>query len=230
MEPTNEKPSIQERYELEPMPVGVGGRRLEIYGVGNWDRFVAELAEKGDAGLQDFPFWIKFWEASFVLADDLVRRSFAPGTEVLEIGAGMGLAGLFLAACGHRVTLTDYNDDVLDLLALNARHNGLDTATVQRFDWLDPQLAGSFDIVCGSEVVYQQRFFAPMVELFRRYLKPGGAVHLAHNLRHECIAAFIDALPAEFRAASRIKTFRGDGQAHRIVLHAIRAAETASIP
>jgi predicted nicotinamide N-methyase len=222
MEPTKEKASIQERFDLTPIPVGVEGKRLEIYGIGNWDRFVSELAEKGEEYIKEFPFWIKFWEASFVLADDLVRCPLKPGSEVLEIGAGMGLTGLFLAAHGHRVTITDFDEDVLALLSLNAGHNGLNTVTVRRLDWLDPDLTGTFDVICGSEVVYQERFFAPMISLFHRYLKPSGVVHLAHNMRHECIAKFIDTMPADFQVEKRIKSFRGDGQVHRIVLHALR--------
>lgn len=224
MKPTEKKTSIQERFDLTPIPVDVGGKRLEIYGIGNWDRFVAELGEKGKAYISKFPFWIKFWEASFVLADDLVRRPLKPGSEVLEIGAGMGLAGLFLAAGGHKVTMTDFDEDVLALLSLNAGHNGLDTVTVRRLDWLDPDLTGAFDVICGSEVVYRERFFAPMISLFHRYLKKSGAVHLAHNLRHDCISKFIDTMPADFCMEKGIKSFRGDGQVHRIVLHTLRPA------
>lgn len=225
MERSSEKRPIQERFDLAPVPVGIGQKRLEVYGIGNWDRFVRQLAEKGDAYIKEFPFWIKFWEASFVLADHLVRQPLAPGTEVLEIGAGMGLCGLFLAACGHRATITDFDEDVLDLLALNAAHNGLEKVAVRRLDWHEPDLEGTFDVICGSEVVYQDRFFAPMIALFRRYLKPGGAVYLAHNLRHESIARFIKTLPAGFSAENRVKRFRGDGQDHRIVLSTIRLAE-----
>ena len=224
MKPTDQRTSIQKRFDLEPIPVGIGGIRLEIYGIGNWDRFVSELAEKGEAYIKEFPFWIKFWEASFVLADDLLRRPLAPGSEVLEIGAGMGLTGLFLAAAGHRVTVTDFDEDVLSLLSFNASHNGLDTVTVRRLNWLDPDLSGSFDVICGSEVVYQERFFSPMISLFQRYLKPNGTVHLAHNLRHECIAKFAETLPAGFWVEKQIKSFRGDGQVHRIVLHRLRPA------
>jgi len=216
------KQSLAERFALEPMSVGIGGRQLEIFGIGNWDRILATLAEKGDAYLKEFPFWIKFWEASFVLADDLMRSPPAPGSEVLEIGAGMGLTGLFLGSLGYRVTITDFDEDVLALLQHNVDHNRLETVTVRRLDWLLPDLGGTFDRICGSEVVYQERFFSPMIDLFYRYLAADGAVHLAHNIRHACSATFIDLLQDRFETASRVKTFRGDGQAHRILLHTIR--------
>ncbi len=216
-----QKPPLAERFALEPMPVGIGGKRLEIFGIANWDRFVDTLAEKGEAYLKEFPFWIKFWEASFVLADDLVRRPPAPGGRALEIGAGMGLAGLFLGALGVRVTITDFDEDVLELLRLNVAHNRLETVTVRRLDWLAPDLEGTFDLICGSEVVYQERFFSPMAGLFERYLKPEGEVRLAHNLRHDCAVKFLKELDSRYATESRIKSFRGDGQAHRIVIHTL---------
>ncbi len=214
-----EKQALFERFGLEPMPVGIGGKRLEIFGIGNWDRIVATLAEKGEAYLKEFPFWIKFWEASFVLADDLVRRPPSPGGKVLEIGAGMGLTGLFLAAFGHRVTLTDFDADVLELLQLNVDHNRLHTATVRRLDWLAPDLDGAFDVICGSEVVYQERFFDPLTSLFQHHLKPNGSVYLAHNLRHDCGVKLLGRIKDRYDIESRVKSFRGDGQAHRIVIH-----------
>jgi predicted nicotinamide N-methyase len=214
---------LSERFSLEPMPVGIGGKRLEIFGIGNWDRFVDALAQKGEAYLKTFPFWIKFWEASFVLADDLVRRALPRESEVLEIGAGMGLAGLFLGAFGHRVTITDFDADVLELLQLNVDHNRLDTVTVRHLDWLSPNLDGAFDVICGSEVVYQERFFEPLLSLFQRYLKPGGEIYLAHNLHHDCGVKFLGLLKDRYEMESRIKSFRGDGKAHRIVIHTLRS-------
>jgi len=40
------KQSLAERFALEPMSVGIGGRQLEIFGIGNWDRIVATLAQQ----------------------------------------------------------------------------------------------------------------------------------------------------------------------------------------
>ncbi|KAI8467056.1 MAG: hypothetical protein J3K34DRAFT_46260 [Monoraphidium minutum] len=50
------------------------------------------------------------WSSGFVLADFLLRRpplGAWPGVHALDLGAGTGVCGLFLAAAGARVVLTD---------------------------------------------------------------------------------------------------------------------------
>ena len=43
----------------------------------------------------------------------------------LEIGAGAGLPGLAAARAGYEVVATDFDDDVIEILTVNARLNGL---------------------------------------------------------------------------------------------------------
>jgi predicted nicotinamide N-methyase len=44
---------------------------------------------------------------------------------VLEVGAGLGLAGLALAQAGFRVVITDYDEDALAFVRASAERNGL---------------------------------------------------------------------------------------------------------
>ena len=67
----------------------------------------------------------------------MVARDLPKEAAILEIGAGMGVVGLFMGACGYRVTITDFDEEVLELLRLNAAHNGLDTVSVRKLDWLE---------------------------------------------------------------------------------------------
>jgi len=145
---------IHEKYELELIPIGIGGKELELYGVGNWDRFIRQLERNGLGDLSEFPFWIKFWEASFVLTEYLLSLELDPAARILEIGAGMGVAGLFLGAFGYPVTITDYDDDVLALLLENVSRNRLHTVSIRKLDWLHPDLETTYDLICGSEVIY----------------------------------------------------------------------------
>ena len=46
-----------EKYELDLMPIVINGKRLEIYGVSNWDIFVERLGRDGEAYIKKFPFW-----------------------------------------------------------------------------------------------------------------------------------------------------------------------------
>jgi hypothetical protein len=66
-----EAPALREKYELELVPIAIGGKRLHFYSITNWDVFVDHLALEGEAYIKNFPFWVKIWEGSVALADDL---------------------------------------------------------------------------------------------------------------------------------------------------------------
>ena len=51
--------AIREKYELELIPVAIGGKKLELYGIRNWDTFVSNLEQKGEEYIKEFPFWVR---------------------------------------------------------------------------------------------------------------------------------------------------------------------------
>ena len=134
--------NIAEKYELEQTPISINGKRLELYRVKNIDPIINDLANKGEKDISHFPFWVKVWESSIVLASHLINMDIEKGKEILEIGAGMGVAGLFLGLLGHKVTITDYEDDALELLRMNVKHNQLNNMSVKKLDWNLPDLTG----------------------------------------------------------------------------------------
>ncbi len=213
---------IREKYELELMPIAIGGKKLELYVIRNWDVFVNNLAEKGEGYIRKFPFWVKIWEASIVLADHLIRICLEKKKEILEIGAGMGDTGLFLGAFGHKVTITDYEEDALELLRMNVQRNGLNNVSVRKLDWNNPDLTGRYDIICGSELVYNETSIGPIINLFRKYLRPEGTVFLSHDFRRMCIIKFIGMVPGRFEIENIAKTLRGDDKLHKVVIHILR--------
>lgn len=213
---------ITEKYGLEASPIALAGQRLDLYQVKNRAPFIANLADKGEEYISQFPFWIKIWEASIVLADHLIRMDIGKGKKILEIGAGMGVAGLFLGALGHRVTITDYEDDALALLRMNAEHNGLDNVSVRKLDWNSPDLTSKYDIICGSELVYNEAFIEPIMNMFRNYLKPNGTIFMAHDVRRMCMIKFIGVVAGRFEIENVIKTLTGDDERYRIVIHSFR--------
>ena len=212
--------SIREKYELEILPpISIGGKTLELYGIGNWDVFVNNLEQKGEEYIKQFPFWVKIWESSIVLTDYLAGIGLEKDKEILEIGAGMGVTGLFLGAFGHKVTITDYEDDALELLRLNVEQNGLNNVTVKKLDWNNPDLEKKYDIICGSELIYKESSIEPIMSLLRKHLKPHGSVFLSHDIRRKCMIRFIGMVPGRFEIENFAKTLRGDNEFFKIVVH-----------
>jgi predicted nicotinamide N-methyase len=216
---------VREKYELEIIPIAIGGIRLELYTVKNWDRFVTNLEEKGEAYIKEFPFWVRIWEASIVLAQHLVTIGLEKEMEILEIGAGMGITGLFLGASGHKVTITDHDEDAVELLRMNVELNGLRNVSVKRLDWDNPDLTTKYDMICGSELVYTETSIQPIIDLLRAYLQPAGMVFLAHDVERMCMIKFIGTVPGRFDIQNVVKTFKGENAFQRIVVHTLRLKE-----
>jgi predicted nicotinamide N-methyase len=215
-------PAFEDKYELETVPLRIGDIALTLYGV-RLDSFVQHLLQAGrNISIDAFPLWIKVWEAAIVLADHLLRRGPDTPSRVLEIGAGMGVTGLVLAARGHRVTLTDQDEDALALLRLNARRNGLTGVEVRRLDWRTPDLEAHYDIVCAAECIYKPEHFDPLRYLFEGCLRPGGRVVLAHDVRRKPVASFLLAVAGSFEVETLIKSFRGPERQVRIGIHTLR--------
>ena len=152
----------------------------------------------------EFPFWIRLWEAAIVLSRFMVTLAPAPGTTVLELGAGLGAPGLTAAALGCSVTLSDYEDIILDFEQVSAAASGLDDVRFEMLDWLDPPEMERYDIILGAEVLFREEFFAPLLGILRHTLKPDGVVYLAHDSKRKSVHPFLEQAEKEYKiSASR---------------------------
>ncbi len=213
---------LRNNIELEPKALAIGGRRLEILCVKNLEPLVAELEEYGSNGVKHFPFWVKIWEASIVLTDRLVHMNLDKGPEILEIGAGMGITGLFLGAFGHRVTITDNNPDALSLVEKNAAHNGIQTVKVASLDWHKPQNRKTFEIICGSELIYRKSDVEPVIHILKQNLSPGGTAYLAHDISRMSMMAFLAEAEKSFDLSHKGMSFTGGGEKKQVVVHTLK--------
>ena len=87
----------------------------------------------------------KIWPAAAILGRWLWRhRRLVRGQTILELGAGVGTAGLAAALCGaRRVVMTDINEPALRCARTNCARNGDDVraaACVSHLDWARPPL------------------------------------------------------------------------------------------
>jgi len=180
--------SFHKEYETDRVALAIGERRFSFLVPKSIDRFV----ETEDI-FHDFPLWSKIWEASIVLSEYLAGIPVQQEKRFLEIGGGMGLVGIIASAFGHRVTMTEYNPDALNYARANAEANFLSADSnlaIIQLDWNRPRLEGLFDCIVGSEVIYKEKDFEPILKLFKRYLKPGGEIILAQGVRKTSMEFF----------------------------------------
>ena len=148
------------------------------------------------AGVDALPLWAKIWPASLPLA--MYMRGVVPGSgeRVLEIGAGLGLAGLFAAKRGFSVVLSDIVPEALLFARINALRNGLgDTVVVQPVNFIHDDHPERYHRIIASEVLYRELFFDPLLSFLRTHLEPTATaeVLLSANAGRRAIKFFASA-------------------------------------
>lgn len=121
--------------------------------------YINEPAYSSGAGLG----W-KTWNAALVLVEFLgLHPSAFVGHDILELGCGTGLSGIFCAKFGAiSVEMTDYNEKVLETVRENLIRNDVTNVTPKRMDWLElisnsdsnQGDSASYDTIIGSDIVY----------------------------------------------------------------------------
>jgi len=173
-----------DRYPLTETRCIIAGAEWRITEVKDHSALLA--ATKTDEDLQNFPYGLSLWASAVGLAKRLARQpDSVRGKRVLEIGAGVGLAGLVAPSLGALVTQTDYQVDALTLCQHNATINGICDIQVRPGDWREfpADLLGAFDLVIGSDVLYERSLHLTLSALLPKLLAPQGRILLADPLR-----------------------------------------------
>jgi predicted nicotinamide N-methyase len=208
--------SFYDRYQTEATEIVVAGRKFQILLPRDLNNFI-----NPEDVLDDFPLWAKLWKASWILADFLAQKEANPDEELLEIGGGLGLVSIVGFACGHRMMMTEYNPHALEFARANAHLNNCARLPIVRLDWNHPNLAGSFDIILASEVVYRSQDFAPLLNLFQSYLAPSGEIILASEMR-KTSGEFYKFFQSEFDITIHKKVLRSENDKTMVTLFKLR--------
>ncbi|MCP4250898.1 MAG: methyltransferase domain-containing protein [bacterium] len=181
------------RYETQEYAIPVAGGTLRLLGPSRPHALHYDVQGEGRLRDDDYaPYWATPSEAGLMLAGHL-HYLVPPGPEpLLELGAGLGLVGLALARAGHRMVMTDGDQDALAFVRANARLNGVQLQAVQVLDWRHPP-AERFATIVAGDVLYEKRHHQPIAALIAECLKPGGTAWLS-DLNRRSAEAFPDVL------------------------------------
>ncbi|MCL2341097.1 MAG: protein N-lysine methyltransferase family protein, partial [Proteobacteria bacterium] len=171
--------AIKERYTVAFEPLRIRDYHLRLLKLVDLEQIL-----DGKDPLRDvsaFPFWVKLWEAAIVLAEFIAGQPRERPATVLELGAGLGAPGLTAAAAGYTVTLSDYEEMILDFERVNAAASKLTDVRFALLDWLNPPAMERYDMILGAEILFREEFFAPLLDVLRKALKPDGVIYLAHD-------------------------------------------------
>lgn len=170
---------IASRYDVDTVGIEVGRETFEMLRVHDTNRLLDLVTPELFSLDERLPYWADLWTSSIGLADWLLQEEKIAGKSVLELGSGLGLAGIAAARAGAQVTMTDYETDALLFARYNALRNlPADTpghrVDCMPMDWRVPNIAGKFDVIIGADIVYERRNFSPVLSLLQAHLAPGG--------------------------------------------------------
>jgi predicted nicotinamide N-methyase len=163
------------------------------------------------------PYWAEVWPSSLALARAVGARSLR-GARTLELGCGLGLVSIAAALAGGRVLATDWSPEAVRFAADNAERNEvrIDTAVV---DWSAPSAIlarAPWQLVLGSDVLYERRNVDQMLDILPRLVAPAGEVWIADPGRQTSMD-FLDRARSDWK---RRTTDHGRIEIHRLRLRA----------
>ncbi len=198
------------RYDVRFEPVTIGEHTLDILQIADLEALIDRLVQTSGAGPIELPFWAKIWPTSILLSHFLRHLDPQGGRSLLEIGAGVGICGLFAARQGFHTVITDIHPDALLFTQINILQNGLaDRARTARADFTTDRLSQRFDVILGSEVLYMEDTYRGLLKFLEAHLSldPAAEVVLAKDY-HRKAARFFNMADKEFAVAERVVGYK----------------------
>ncbi len=163
----------------------IGPWKLKLKRVQNLDDLIEAISDEEFNKDERLPYWAELWPSALGLSNFLLQHpELIENQTVLELGVGLGLTSLVLRKLNPaRLLLTDYEQSALDLTRDNFLLNKMPLPAMQLLDWRNPDLSERFTRIVASDILYEERFFVPLFNLFNQYLQPGGKIIIAEPNR-----------------------------------------------
>jgi len=214
-------PAELTRLELEAAASASTPQSLEIWTVAELDRFVDAQTLLRAVDPPAPPYWALPWIGARAIAARLLAAPPVTGTRVIEIGCGLGLAGVAAGRSGAYVLLTDYVDEALAFARANAEHHALRSFETRIVDFTRDRLDERFDLVIAADVVYEPESYEPLVEFLLTHTAMGGRVLLTESLRADAKRVLAMLVERGFSLASEAAWVPEDGKRERTWLHTL---------
>lgn len=192
---------IKVNYKTHMQSLKLGDKTYVLEVIRSLDEAIDELCEvltdeeQRDPFAEDLcPYFGVLWPAAEALATYLLNHpGLVRNKNVLELGSGLGLPSLVATELGANVLTTDYHPDVESYYLRNCRHSNL-VGNYLRLNWReDKKDIGQFDLVMGSDVLYENKNALDVARGLMRFMKPGGKIILSDPGRNY-LQPFLEAM------------------------------------
>lgn len=165
-------------YKVKFETVTVGGVDYTIRSLLDRQQYADPLGEAERAGISSavWPLFGLVWPSARVLALAMHSHDLA-GKRILEIGAGLALASLVIHRRAGDMTVTDWHPLSHAFLKANLLLNHLTPLEHRSGNWAgDNPLLGKFDLIIGSDVLYERQQPAQLAGFIHRHAAPSAEI------------------------------------------------------
>jgi predicted nicotinamide N-methyase len=165
-------------YTTRQLTVRLGEHNYAIRALSDLQQFADPHNNAERAGISS-AHWSLFgqvWPSGRVLAEAMCTYA-VEGKRILELGCGLGLASIVLQYRHADVVASDHHPLAELFLRRNAEQNELQAILYRDLPWDTPDLTlGLFDLIIGSDILYEQHNTALLAQMVQRHAKPSAAV------------------------------------------------------
>lgn len=167
-------------YATRKLSVDIGSRQWKIRALSDTRQYADPNGEAEQVGIcsAGWSLFGQLWPASKALAR-AVKRIDVEGRRIIELGCGLGLPSLVLQSRGADVTASDRHPLSESFLDYNATLNSVPLLSYLDLDWDDENIAttaGQFDVIIGSDILYEPNHAQMLVGLINRLATPKAKV------------------------------------------------------
>jgi predicted nicotinamide N-methyase len=175
-------PRIVAGYPTRQLSLQLGDIHVGLLTVARLEDYVDTAALLRDADAPEPPYWAHLWTGSRALARLVATQIACAGRRVVEIGCGLGLAGIVAARRGATATLIDSAWEGVCFAAANVTLNGCRAHVIQS-DLRSPGLRAEFDYCLAAEVTYDPLLQRAVATFLAEHLAPRGRAWCAESVR-----------------------------------------------
>jgi len=162
--------------------VRVAGHVVELATIENLEAHLDRDRLLGDPAYEP-PYWALVWSGARLFLPGFLDRHDVAGSRILDVGCGLGVVSLVLAAAGAQVTALDRAGPALEFVSRSTERNQL-RVEICPMDLADLSSERRFDHVIAAELLYEREGFPALAEDLIKRVSTGGRLTVvdAHRI------------------------------------------------
>lgn len=162
----------------------------------------------------NWPLFGLLWPVGIVMAE-LMDEMDLSGLRICEVGCGLALAGIVAHSKGADVIATDFNPHAKEFLDHNIELNHLPPMRYVEANWCEryPDL-GAFDLIIGSDVLYDRDHPKLLADFIAKHLKPRSRVIVTDPGRQNYRQFTKEMASLGFQCTTTMRKLPGDKNDH----------------